>query len=164
MPTENQFTQHEWQLLLDTPALVGAAVMVCSGSGLGTLKEAVALTRGLLEVPAEYEGNPLIQSVVEARKSGSADPNEWQDSYQGSDVEQLKAEVLGRCETLANLLDQVRAEQDAYGFKCWIHTVATRVANAAREGGFLGFGGQRVSSEEERLLAEIATTLRIQPA
>jgi hypothetical protein len=40
-------------------------------------------------------------------------------------------------------------------------TVAERAANAAKEGGFLFFGGERVSAPEQAFLSEVKTTLQL---
>jgi hypothetical protein len=51
-------------------------------------------------------------------------------------------------------------ESDAY--RKLIYGVAEQVANAASEGGFLGFGGTRVSAGEESFLAELRETLQLE--
>jgi hypothetical protein len=38
--------------------------------------------------------------------------------------------------------------------------LSRKVAEASKEGGFLGFGGTLVSKEEEQAIAEIATALQ----
>ncbi len=48
MSSKNDYSAEEWQLLLDVPPLVGTAVMMAGGSGLGTLKEAFAIASGVL--------------------------------------------------------------------------------------------------------------------
>jgi hypothetical protein len=49
---------------------------------------------------------------------------------------------------------------DAY--RKLIYGVAEKVANAASEGGFLGFGGTRVSSGEQGFLEELRNTLQLE--
>ena len=39
--------------------------------------------------------------------------------------------------------------------------LADKVANAAKEGSFLGFGGERVSSNERQMIAQIETALGV---
>ena len=162
MSTESDFTDEQWQLLLDTPALVGAATMVCSRSGLGTIKEAFALTRGLLDVSHEHDENQLIQAVVEARTGSQS--REWYDRYRDADASELEDDVVARCQQLSQLLAGVSSTREAEEFKAWVFSIGFRVAKAASEGGFMGLGGQRISSEEERLLARIAIALGIRTA
>ena len=58
----------------------------------------------------------------------------------------------------ALLEGKVPAEQAA-GFKSWLVAIADKVANAGKEGGFLGFGGERVSAAESAAIKELASTL-----
>jgi len=44
----------------------------------------------------------------------------------------------------------------------WLYGIADKVANAAKEGGFLGFGGTRVSEDEQAFLTDLRTALKIQ--
>ncbi len=49
----------------------------------------------------------------------------------------------------------MQAPNDAAAFKTWIYANAVRVAEAAKEGGFLGFGGVRVTDAEKATVAEV---------
>ena len=50
---------------------------------------------------------------------------------------------------------------DAAPFKAWLVGVAKSVAEAAPEGGFLGFGGAQVSDTEKATVAQIAAALGV---
>lgn len=47
----------------------------------------------------------------------------------------------------------------APGFKTWLHHIAEGAAEAASEGGFLGFGGVTVSDAERATLGELSSAL-----
>jgi hypothetical protein len=44
-------------------------------------------------------------------------------------------------------------------FKGWLQHISQSVAEASKEGGFLGFGGVRISDAEKATLAQISATL-----
>ena len=52
-----------------------------------------------------------------------------------------------------------KAPGDAVAYKAWLLQISQSVAEAAEEGGFLGFGGVPVSDAEKATLAEISTAL-----
>ena len=52
-----------------------------------------------------------------------------------------------------------KAPEAAPGFRDWLKAIAARVAEAGAEGGFLGFGGEKVSAAETATLERIATAL-----
>jgi hypothetical protein len=63
--------------------------------------------------------------------------------------------LLGEVSTILD----AKAPADAGPFKAFLNEVAEKVAEAASEGGFLGFGGVPVSDAEKATLAQIAGAL-----
>ena len=59
----------------------------------------------------------------------------------------------GRCAACKAVFDPAPA------FKAWLEDMARRVAEASKEGGFLGFGGVQVSDAERATLAELSAAL-----
>jgi hypothetical protein len=53
-------------------------------------------------------------------------------------------------------------EIDAY--RKLLYGLAERVANASREGGFLGFGGKAVSAAEQSYLDDLQNTIQFERA
>jgi hypothetical protein len=54
-----------------------------------------------------------------------------------------------------------KAPGEAEGVKRWLLGTAQQAAEAAREGGFLGIGGVKVSDAEKAALAEVAQVLGV---
>jgi len=50
-------------------------------------------------------------------------------------------------------------EQEIAEFKEWIQSIAQKVAESAKEGGFLGFGGTAVSESEQQFLDDLKLAL-----
>ena len=67
MTSKSDYTAEEWTLLLDVPPAIGTAIMYAGKSGLGSMKEAMALASGILGAREGYEGNELVESLVNAR-------------------------------------------------------------------------------------------------
>jgi len=72
----------------------------------------------------------------------------------------MKAQCLKACRDVAALLSQ-KAPADAEQYKQWVYQSAQNSANAAKEGGVFGIGGERVSEAEATALKEIASALDI---
>ena len=73
--------------------------------------------------------------------------------------EKIRALLLDDSRDIANLLKEKASAGEAAEYKAWAMSVAENVAKAAKEGGFLGFGGEQVSAGEKTLFAELASTL-----
>ncbi len=162
MSTKADYTPDQWQLLLDVPPLVGTAVMVAGRSGLGSVKEALAVASGVLDAKHGYESNQLIQALLDARIKNKERSHVEQFSdnpYRGRPPEEIKEMTVDKCQQVADLLEQKSTPSEAAEFKAWAVAVGEKVANAAKEGGFLGIGGERVSAEEADVLAAVSSAL-----
>src|SRR3954452_20274712 len=73
----------------------------------------------------------------------------------GKTPEEIKLAGLTR---VGQILD-AKAATDAPSFKAWLKHVAEEVAEAASEGGFLGFGGVKVTDAERASIQEVAAAL-----
>ncbi len=157
MPVEkSDFTPEEWALLRDTPHLVAAAVASAGQSGLaGTLKEAMVACQ---TVYAGQEGaGDLVQAVsaAEEAKVGQASVREAVPLSSGaSAAEKLRLAAVERFSAALQLL-AVKLPDEAAHYGTWVTGIAQAVAEAAKEGTFLGFGGKRVSDGEAALLTEL---------
>jgi hypothetical protein len=74
-------------------------------------------------------------------------------------AEKVGALAIEDSKAVAALLAAKATPQEAKEYKQWALSVAENVANAASEGGFLGFGGERVSDPEKQLLTKIRSAL-----
>lgn len=161
MTTKMDFTDSEWTLLLDVPPAIGTAIMHAGKSGLGSMKEAMAMASGILGARDGYEGNELVESLVHARlKDREKSSIETLNSpYVGLEPEEILKDAVAKCQAVATLLNDKATRGEAEGFIDWSLSIAEKVANAAKEGGFLGIGGERVSAEEAKAIRAIRSAL-----
>lgn len=62
-------------------------------------------------------------------------------------------------EAVSALLATNADASEAAEYKAWVLSIGQAAANAAKEGGFLGFGGDSVSDDEEEILARITAAV-----
>ena len=164
MASKIAFTPEEWNRILESVMLSGMAVTAADPSGLfGVLKESMATGRTLLEAKADPTSNELIRSVVSAFETSDgrqAARHEVQARLKGVAVGDMKEKSIAALHEVSQLLDS-KAPADATGFKTWLRHIAENAAEAATEGGFMGFGGTRVSEVEKATLAEVSKALGI---
>ena len=72
----------------------------------------------------------------------------------------IKSKCIETLRRVAEVLD-AKAPADASAFKTWLRQISQHVAEAAKEGGFLGIGGVAVSEAEKATLTEISTALKL---
>ena len=164
MATKEDFNEEQWQLLVDVPSLVGAAVMVAGRSGVGgSMKEAIAMSRNTLKADEPFASNELVKSVLDGRINDKdrAAVEKLSGPYRGLTPDQMLSEATRQCRELVELLQAKTDSAEASQFCEWVQTIGTKVAEAAKEGDFFGFGGERVSDAEEVALQEIAAALKL---
>jgi len=160
MSIRNSFSAEEWARVVGAPMVAAIAVTAADPGGLwGALRESAATARGMLE--GRDSGNALVAAVA-------ADFETAEGRTLARDA--LKAQVAGRRPAevvdaaVAELgavssLVAARAPEAVAGYRTWLGEVARRVAEAGVEGGFLGFGGEKVSASEKATLDRIAAAL-----
>lgn len=160
MSNKDDFSAEEWKLLLDVPPAVGTAVMHAGKSGLGTAKESLAMVNSIMRADTQFSGE-LVRSLTEARcKNGERSEIETLGSpYAGQAPEDILRDTLKRCRQVVALLAKKVSEEEANEYVDWTLEVGENVAAAAKEGGFLGIGGERVSAEEKKAMSAIEKAL-----
>jgi hypothetical protein len=162
MASKANFTTEEWVLLLEAPMMAGMAVSAAEPSGLfGMLKESFATGKLLVQAKSDAAANELVKAVAddyataEGRKAAS---DGLKAKLGGGQPGDIKAKALDGLRQAAALVAS-KAPADAAAFKAWLAQIGQSAAEAASEGGFMGFGGVQVSDAEKATLAEIATAL-----
>jgi len=163
MAGKASFTPAEWSRLVASPFIAGMAITAADPSGLwGLAKEGMASGWALLQARQDAKVNPLVKAVADdfaVSESRSAMQQQLQGHFSGGGkVGELRDKAIAELRAVGLILD-AKAPEDAAGFKAWLREVAQRTAEAANEGGFLGFGGVPVSEAEKVTLAEITTAL-----
>lgn len=145
----SRFTGEEWAKLSTAPMTIAALIMQTEPGGVFTemrsflryLEEARNARPGMLCDAILAEQNQALddpRSGVEALKLAkySTDPY--------APVNEILDILSARCEL-----------QESLEVRQMLYQVALRVAEAAKEGGFLGFGGVRVSEKEQAVLTRL---------
>jgi hypothetical protein len=164
MATKTDFSATEWETLRDAPHAVVLAVAAAGGSGLfGSIKEAMA--PAVILVEALKGENQLLRQIcdkeeikasIESLKDMAKSSNDFkiiQALYRKSAIDKSQAGL--------DLLKRKGTPEDVAAFRSFLLKLGEKVANAAKEGAFLGFGGVRVSEEERVILAELAQALDV---
>jgi hypothetical protein len=162
MSGKTDYSADEWKICLRAPLMAGLAVIAASPSGpLGVLREMFAVGKLVSETRAQGGSNELLRALVS--EIGAPDARGQMDASElrGLGTEQLRAHALDACRAFAALVDRKASPEEAEGVKRWLVGIAQRTAEAAKEGGFLGFGGTQVSRTEAGAIQEVARALGV---
>lgn len=163
---KDQFSEDDWFLIASVPSMVGAAMAGAGKSGIiGTAKEAMASMKTMVAGKNDYPNNEVINAILVKAESFS-DAKEKAGAYREKAMAQFKDQnisspeefntyMLDNARKAVALVSEKRGENEATEYKEWCINVAKKVAEAASEGGFMGFGGEQVSDGEKALMAEL---------
>ncbi len=166
----SRFSDDELFLLMNVPSMIGTYVASSEGSGIiGTIKEAMSNAKTVLGAVKAYPENDVIQAVLpsmEDRKEAMEHAKAFREKavarMKEKDIdskEKLKELLIADCHAVNELLKDKASSGEAVQYKEWAMSVAENVAKSAKEGGFLGFGGQQISPGEVAAVNSIAAAL-----
>lgn len=173
MSIKTRFTDDQWFLLGAMPGMIGAAMSNAAPSGIiGTVKEMSAAMRANVQGKQDFPDSELINELMqkaanwdEAKEKLSDYRERAKERITTANIksrEDLQAMALEDCKAAIALVDDQCSDPEASAYRQWTLNVARAVAEAAKEGSILGFGGERVSAQERKLLNELETVLGIQ--
>ncbi len=160
MATRETFTAEEWATIFQAPLSAGMAIVFTAHSGpLQAVIEVSAVAKAMASDDGQTS-NGLIEALRAAVKNGEKPPKM---ETKPESVEQARSQALEQLQQAAALVD-AKAPEDAAGFKSWLSGISVKVAEAAKEGSFLGIGGTHVTDDERAAVADVARALGTSPA
>ncbi len=150
MTTKADFNAEAWASVVEAPLLAGMKLVAAERGG--TLRESLAVGKTYAEARRQQGESPLLDEVV-ATPPG-LDLARVKES--GGEIGKLALTRLGEA---VSVLEGKATPEEVTAYKQFVVTVAQAVANANREGGFVGIGGKPVSDQEQYAIDEIRSTL-----
>jgi len=173
MSIDTRFNEEEQFLLTNTPYIVGAAMVFSGGSGLGTIKEMYSNAKTFLEGAKQFPNNEIITGILpnmenwkEVREKTKAFQEKAKEIFREKGIdspEKMQEFAAQEVEKVTALLDAKATPEEKKEYYEWLLSIAENVAKAAKEGGFLGFGGERISGGEKEFYAKIAKQIGMDP-
>ena len=162
MATKADFTPEVWQSILNAPLTVGTLVMTASFELGDMLKEGRALAKMVCELAQQADESPLLMALAaEYQQKDTSLETTLVNTSDKIDPAVRKAQLLDDLKSAVAAVDATASPQESDDFRRWLYSTGEAVANAAKEGGFLGIGGKLVSPAEEAVLVEIKTALEL---
>jgi hypothetical protein len=158
MTTKADFTDEEWARLERAPMVAGMAITLADPGGpIEVVKESMAAMKSATDA-SQAGGGELVEAVS---KSVNEKMQKRQNPMSGFKPKGATAsqEIIDELRAVNDLVKQKATPEEAAGFREWLLTAAKRSADAAKEGGFMGFKAERVSEGEQKMLDKLAEVL-----
>ncbi len=159
MTTRSEFTEEEWARLERAPFVAGMAISLADPGGpIEALKETMATVKTVTDVAQSSGHGELVDAVA---KSITERVKKRDNPLKGFRPKGALAgeEIREELRAVNEIVKQKATPEEAAALREWLLEAAKRAAEAAKEGGFLGFRAERVSAGEQRMLDELAEAL-----
>ncbi|MEF2280125.1 hypothetical protein V3W47_17675 [Deinococcus sp. YIM 134068] len=156
MGVKDNFTADEWFRVMTGPGRVGAAVVAASPSGVtGLVAEAQAIAAAIREQVSGPGRTPLLEAMAADLMGTPPDAQSRPPQERARTMEDARAQSIEAVRQVVWLVSSKTSPEDAAAYRQLLWSVAERTAGAAKEGGFLGIGGEQVSDRERAALDEL---------
>jgi hypothetical protein len=157
MTTKADFTEDEWATLVRSPVVAGMAITLADPGGpIEVVKETSAvikLVTGSSDDRDDLVGELAreVRGLAEQRKNPVGDFKP-RGALAGK-------EIVDEISRAGEIVSARASPEEAEAFRAWIMECAQSAADAAKEGGFMGFHAERVSQGEKEMLAQLRSAL-----
>ena len=170
MCPEEKYSTDAWIRIRRLPYLVAMAMEGAGRSGIaGSASERLAMAHGLTDGLNTFPDNSLIRAIVPEGSSEnhqladtSAKHDEIMDCLNNMGIRDHSGLLNHIFKLIPIVLSDLEAHETAQTIKeyrTWILSLAERIANAGKEGGVWGFGGQWFSEKERDFFKELFKAL-----
>jgi hypothetical protein len=159
MTTKADFSDEEWARLERAPFVAGLAISLADPGGpIEAVKESMAALKTVTEAAQSGGQSELVDAVA---KSVTEKAQKRQSPLRDFKPRGALAgeEILEELRAANALVTEKATPEEAAGYREWLLTAAKRAAEAAKEGGFLGFKAERVSEGEQKMLDKLGEVL-----
>ena len=153
MTTKSDFTDEEWIRVRRAPFVAGLAIsMADPGGPIELAKESMGTVKSATNPPTREqllaEVALDIQSMTQERQNPLSDFKP-----------QAPEQILDEVRAATDIVSSKATAEEAAAYKQWLLASAQAAADAAKEGGFMGFGATQVSEGEQNMLEKLRTTI-----
>jgi hypothetical protein len=153
MTSKQDFADQEWTRVRRAPLVAGVAISLADPGGpIEMAKETMATLRSATLPPSQEELLASVALDIQATTQHKQNPLA---DFKPRGGEQ----VLEELREVNELVTAKATPQEAEAFRRWLVAAAQAAADAGKEGGFMGFGGEQVSAGEQRMLDQVRAAL-----
>ncbi len=159
MTGKADFSEEQWAQLERAPFVAGLAITLADPGGpIEAVKESMAALKTVTAAAQSGVDGDLVHEIAKSavekaqhRKNPIGDFKPRGAMAGNEIIEDLRASNA--------LVSEKATPEEAAAFREWLLSAAKEAANAAKEGGFLGFKAERVSEGEQQMLDKLGEVL-----
>jgi hypothetical protein len=157
MTSKASFTDDEWERVRRAPMVAGMAITIADPGGpIEILKEGMATLRAATVPPSQEELLAAVALDIQAMVQQKQNPAR---NFKPTGAATAGTEILDELRAVDAIVAEKATPEETQAFRGWLVMAAQAAADAAKEGGFMGFGAVQVSEGEQAMLDQLRSTL-----
>jgi hypothetical protein len=157
MTSKESFTDEEWDRVLRAPMVAGMAITIADPGGpIEISKETMATLRAATVPPSQEELLAAVALDLQAMLQRKQNPAR---NFKPTSAATAGTEILDELRAVHAIVAEKARPEETEAFRGWLVTAAQAAADAAKEGGFMGFGAVQVSEGEQAMLDQLRSAV-----
>jgi hypothetical protein len=154
--TKADFSEEDWTRIVRAPFVAGLAITLADPGGpIETAKETVATLKAATNPAAREQLVAELALDIQNQVQHKQNPLK---GYRPSSEEGTASggeQVLDELKAVQTIVAARATPEETAAFGQWLIATAQAAADAAKEGGFMGFGAAQVSEGEQEMLEKV---------
>ena len=153
MTTKSDFPEEEWTRIVRAPFVAGLAISLADPGGpIEAAKESMATIKSATNPPSREQLLAEVALEVQALTQQRHNPLK---GYKPAKSGAPGSEVLEELRSVQAIVAAHATPEETAAFGRWLLATAQAAAEAAKDGGFMGFGAKQVSEGEQAMLDQV---------
>src|SRR3954451_13620404 len=159
MTGKAEFTDEEWAAIVRAPLVAGMAITLADPGGpIEVVKETGAVVKVVGDTGQANRGD-LVGEAARAERAVAQKHETPVKGFKPSNPSLAGKEILDELTRVRSIVAAKATPEETQAYSEWLLECAQRAAEAAKEGGFMGWHAVRVSEGEQHMLDELKKAL-----
>ncbi len=153
MTTKSDFSEEEWTRIVRAPFVAGIAITLADPGGpIEAAKETMATLKSATNPPSREQLLAEVALEIQAQTQQRTNPLK---SFKPTKGEAPGKAVLEELGSVQAIVAAKATPEETAAFGQWLLATSQAAADAAKDGGFMGFGAKQVSEGEQAMLDQV---------
>jgi hypothetical protein len=160
MTSKADFTDDEWARLKRAPFIAGLAITLADpGSPIEAFKETAAALKTVVAATDSSTRGTLVAAIAGEVAGDAQQRHNPLGDFKPAKGAAAGTQILDELREVNRIVTEKASPEDAAAVRAWLLDAAQNAADAAKEGGFMGFHAVRVSEGEQQMLDQLGQVL-----
>jgi hypothetical protein len=151
--TKSDFSEEDWARIVRAPFVAGLAISLADPGGpIEAAKETMATMKSATNPPSREQLLAEVALEIQAMAQERRHPLK---GYKPTKGEAPGSQVLDELREVKSLVATEATPEETAAYGSWLVASAQAAAEAAKDGGFMGFGAKQVSDGEQAMLDRV---------